>query len=96
METKKKMLPNDFACPRCKCRACYALHRKGFDWVMSLTGLRPARCLTCNRRFYVRYRLSEDGKNILSARSKGSDEHEEGEKSSVRAYGLSAREGGRR
>ena len=59
------MLPSDYACPRCKCRACYALHRKGIDWVASLVGLRPARCLTCARRFYARYVLSDDGKYIL-------------------------------
>jgi len=90
------MLPNDFACPKCKCRACYALHRKGFDWVMSLMGLRPARCLTCNRRFYARYRLSEDGKYILSARSKGNDVREDGATSLVRGYGVSERGSGRR
>jgi len=63
------MLPSDFRCPSCKCSACYALHRKGVDWIPSLLGLRPARCLTCNRKFYARYTLSEDGKYIL-ARSK--------------------------
>ena len=60
------MLPTDFACPSCKCRACYALHRTGFDWFVSMLGLRPARCLTCTRKFYTRYKLSEDGKYILS------------------------------
>jgi len=64
------MLPEDYACPRCKCRACYALHRKGLDWLMSLIGLRPARCLTCERRFYARYRLSDDGKYVLPRNSK--------------------------
>ena len=64
------MLPSDYACPRCKCRACYALHRKGIDWVMSLVGLRPARCLTCARRFYARYTMNEDGKYILKGASK--------------------------
>jgi hypothetical protein len=63
------MLPPEYACPKCKCRACYALHRKGFDFVMSLFGLRPARCLTCSRRFYARYRLSEDGKYVNGGRS---------------------------
>jgi hypothetical protein len=61
------MLPSDYACPRCKCRACYALHRKGMDWVVSLVGLRPARCLTCTRRFYARYKMTEDGKYVLGA-----------------------------
>jgi hypothetical protein len=54
------MLPSDYTCPRCKCQACYALHRKGFDWVMSFFGLRPARCLTCNKRFYARYSMATD------------------------------------
>jgi hypothetical protein len=58
------MLPSDYACPRCKCKACYALHRRGFDWVMSFVGLRPARCLTCNKKFYARYKLSDDGKYL--------------------------------
>jgi len=52
------MLPSDYPCPRCKCKACYALHRKGLDWVISLIGLRPARCLTCNKRFYARYSIA--------------------------------------
>ena len=64
------MLPSDFPCPRCKCGACYALHRQGFDWCMSLFGLRPARCLTCNKRFYTRYNVSDDGKYVLPDRPK--------------------------
>jgi hypothetical protein len=51
------MLPSDYACPRCKCRACYAVHRKGFDRVISLFGLRPARCLTCGKKFYAHYQV---------------------------------------
>ncbi|MDP9051975.1 MAG: hypothetical protein M3O31_14845 [Acidobacteriota bacterium] len=58
------MLPENYTCPSCKCAACYAMHRKGIDWVMSLLGLRPARCLTCGRKFYAGYRLSEDGKYV--------------------------------
>ena len=53
------MLPESFQCPRCRCRACYALHRKGIDWVYNFLGLRPARCLTCMRKFYTRYELSQ-------------------------------------
>lgn len=60
------MLPSSYACPNCKCRACSALHRKGFDWLVFLLGLRPARCLTCNKKFYTRYTVSEDGKYLLS------------------------------
>ena len=60
------MLPSDYACPRCECRACYALHRKGFNWILSLFGLRPARCLTCSRKFYTRYSVGGDGKFIPS------------------------------
>ena len=46
-------------CPRCKCGACYPLHRKGVDWPIFFfgLGLRPARCLTCMRKFYARYTL---------------------------------------
>jgi hypothetical protein len=68
------MLPTDYACPRCKCRACYALHRKGIDWLASLVGMRPARCLTCTRRFYARYTLTENGKYVM----KGKPKHELG------------------
>jgi len=42
------------------------LHRKGPDWLFSLIGVRPARCLTCGRKFYARYKLSDDGKYVLS------------------------------
>jgi hypothetical protein len=63
------MLPSRYSCPRCKCRACYALHRKGLDWILSVFGLRPARCLTCNRKFYARYRVAGDGKFVLDGRS---------------------------
>ena len=52
------MFPASTVCPRCKCGACYPLHRKGVDWVISLFGLRPARCLTCTRKFYTRYTLN--------------------------------------
>ena len=48
-------------CPRCKCGACYPLHRKGVDWGISLLGFRPARCLTCMRKFYTRYSLERTG-----------------------------------
>jgi hypothetical protein len=60
------MLPSDFRCPSCKCSACYALHRKGIDWIASLLGLRPARCLTCSRKFYARYTISQEGKYIVA------------------------------
>lgn len=63
------MLPSEYSCPRCKCRACYALHRRGFAWVLSLFGLRPARCLTCGRKFYTRYEVAGDGKFVLDGRS---------------------------
>lgn len=33
---------------------------------MSVIGLRPARCLTCGRKFYTRYTLSEDGKYVAT------------------------------
>lgn len=62
------MLPSNYNCPSCKCSACYAIHRKGIDWVFSLLGLRPARCLTCSRRFYARYKLSDDGKYVNGRR----------------------------
>ena len=73
------MLPSDYSCPRCKCQACYALHRKGFDWVMSMIGLRPARCLTCGKRFYARYAMATD--QTSSAPQERSDEGRVGEMS---------------
>jgi hypothetical protein len=48
------MLPSTFSCPRCKCGACHRLHRKGFDWLLSVFGLRPMGCLTCGKKFYSR------------------------------------------
>jgi hypothetical protein len=53
------LFPSDILCPRCKCSACYPLHRKGVDWPIFFLGygLRPARCLTCARKFYVRYTI---------------------------------------
>jgi hypothetical protein len=38
--------------------------------MMSLVGLRPARCLTCNRKFYARYTMNEQGKYILKGAGK--------------------------
>jgi hypothetical protein len=63
------MLPSDYACPRCECHACYALHRKGFDWILSLFGLRPAKCLTCSRKFYTRYEVTDEGRFVLNGRA---------------------------
>jgi hypothetical protein len=57
---RRILQPSSFLCPRCKCSACYPLHRKGFDWLMYLMELRPVRCLTCNRRFYARYSIDGD------------------------------------
>src|SRR6185437_3161287 len=51
----------DKLCPSCRCGACYPLHRKGIDWALSFWGLRPARCLTCMRKFYARYTLDGVG-----------------------------------
>lgn len=50
------------SCPRCKCAAVHRSRRKGgLDWLMSMVGLRPARCYTCQRRFYTRYSSRKDG-----------------------------------
>jgi hypothetical protein len=49
------MLPEKFSCPRCKCHALYRTRRKGLDWALSAIGLRPVRCMTCDKRFYLRY-----------------------------------------
>lgn len=42
-------------CPRCKSDAVRRSHRRGFDWLMSAIGFRPARCFTCAKRFYFRH-----------------------------------------
>jgi len=47
------MLPRSYSCPSCKCHALYRTRRKGFGWIMSLIGFRPARCYTCGKRCYV-------------------------------------------
>jgi len=68
------LFPSSLLCPRCQCGACYPLHRKGVDWALSLLGFRPARCLTCMRKFYTRYSLerteaqrqSGDGSAVVS------------------------------
>ena len=57
---ERNMLPVKFSCPRCNCHALYRTRRKGLDWVMSGIGLRPVRCMTCDRRFYLRYSLIQD------------------------------------
>jgi hypothetical protein len=51
------MSPPTFSCPRCKCKAVVRAHRRGLDWLISVLGFRPARCFTCNRRFYMRHSL---------------------------------------
>jgi hypothetical protein len=42
------------------------LHRKGFDWLIYLLGLRPVRCLTCNKRFYARFSIDGDRQKVES------------------------------
>jgi transcription elongation factor Elf1 len=54
------MLPATFSCPRCRCHALYRTRRRGLDWLMSVVGLKPVRCFTCDKRFYMRHsRLSD-------------------------------------
>jgi hypothetical protein len=53
-KTQRMFLDSSPCCPRCKCNAVRRSHRKGFDWLMSAIGFRPARCYTCDKRFYVR------------------------------------------
>ena len=49
----RRPLPS-LACPRCKSPAVHRSRRRGFDWIMSPLGFLPARCFTCDRRFYTR------------------------------------------
>jgi hypothetical protein len=53
------MLPPSFLCPRCNGNALYREHRRGFDWLVSILGLRPVRCFTCHKRIYMRRSLIE-------------------------------------
>jgi hypothetical protein len=62
------MLPASYSCPRCKCNALYRTHRKGFDWLVSVFGLRPARCYTCTKRFYIRWSKAGDGASVPQLR----------------------------
>jgi len=50
----QRRLPAYLACPRCHCKAVHRSRRRGLDWLMSAIGFLPARCFTCERRFYVR------------------------------------------
>jgi hypothetical protein len=57
----QRRLTDRLACPRCHCKAVHRSRRRGFDWLMSAIGLRPARCFTCDKRFYVRQALIKAG-----------------------------------
>ena len=50
----RRRLPAHLACPRCYCKAVHRSRRRGLDWILSATGFLPARCFTCDRRFYAR------------------------------------------
>jgi hypothetical protein len=43
---------------------------------MSFLGLRPARCLTCARKFYARYKLSDDGKYLNASGRRSSQDRD--------------------
>ena len=41
-------------CPQCRSIDCFRSHREGvLDFLCTVTGLRPWRCHTCDRRFYA-------------------------------------------
>jgi hypothetical protein len=48
-----RRLPSNLACPRCHLKAIHRSRRRGFDWFMFELGFWPARCFTCDKRFYV-------------------------------------------
>jgi hypothetical protein len=50
-------VPAYLGCPRCHCKAVHRSRRRGLDWIMSAIGFRPARCFTCDKRFYTRHFL---------------------------------------
>lgn len=43
------------------------MHRRGIDRVISLLGFRPARCLTCMRKFYLRYTIEKVPASVARA-----------------------------
>jgi hypothetical protein len=51
--------PPYLACPRCHLKAIHRSRRRGLDWIMSAIGFRPARCFTCDKRFYTRQFLTK-------------------------------------
>jgi hypothetical protein len=55
------MLRDSHSCPRCHGNALYRTHRRGFDWLLSAFGLRPVRCYTCDKRFYMRWSQISSG-----------------------------------
>jgi hypothetical protein len=48
------LLPSSYTCPRCKCHALCRLRRSGIDFLFSIFGLRPVRCLTCGSKSFLR------------------------------------------
>ena len=67
-ENRHTMLSASYSCPRCRCNALYRTHRKGLDWLMSAIGMRPVRCYTCSKRFYIRWSPANNGDNALELR----------------------------
>jgi hypothetical protein len=51
--------PPYLACPRCHLKAIHRSRRRGLDWIMSAIGFCPARCFTCDKRFYTRQFLTK-------------------------------------
>lgn len=66
------MLPSSYSCPRCKCHALYRARPRWFDLPMTVLGLEPIRCWTCNRRFHLR--LPKGKKTVQPSRQPGADQ----------------------
>ena len=49
-----------FSCPRCGSELLHRSHRiSAYErWILPLVGIRPARCESCNLRFYSRKRTA--------------------------------------
>ena len=41
-------------CPQCHTDVCHRSKRRGKDYLIGLTGMRPWRCSTCGLRFFAR------------------------------------------
>ncbi len=87
----RRRLPAFLACPRRHSKAIHRSRRRGLDWIMSAIGFLPARCFTCDRRFYARqlplkalrsasHRVPQNPLNVFNSEENPTDHFEDVEK----------------